>query len=606
MSSLRLRVGFIAVAMTVTGGALLLPAAPATDGTALKGNIQSASGQSLEGVAVSAREDGKTYTTSVFTDEQGAYSFPALEKGRYRVWAQTVGFQTARAELNLDGAPALRHDFKLQTLADFSKQLTGTEWFASLPEDTAENRRMKLIFRDNCTGCHTPNFVLQNRFDQAGWRKIIDVMETVGIYGDPPRADRAPVPLVREFKDELAAYLGKVRGPGPSPMKWNPFPRPRGEAAQAVITEYDYTSSSNPSEYVTSDGSDWMEGPPSAYEARGVHDVEVDSNGFVWIADSQANPVRTVARLDPRTGEIKNFKLPGDYGMAKRSHGIVIDPKGIAWFNADGGLGKIDTKTEKMEWFNPPKDMTRAGGTLDIDPVGGGICISTEAGALKFDPATDKFTEFKSKSRGVTGRTYGVATDADGNCWWAQMNYDKLGVGNFRTGEITEVALQPVSGVDDRITERDRSLYKFIGSDWNSATPWQQAPRRLGGDKNGNVWVALWWGNALAKIDIRSHKATYYRYPGPGFPGVYDTAIDRNGMVWMNLMNADTAARFDPKTEKWTEFPLPSHGMESRFIAVDNHKDPVEVWVPSWRTHKVARIQFRTQEQLRAQSEPRP
>src|SRR3989304_429699 len=73
VSSLRLRVGFIAVAMTVTGGALLLPAAPATDGTALKGNIQSASGQSLEGVVVSARAGGKTYTTSVFTDEQGAY-----------------------------------------------------------------------------------------------------------------------------------------------------------------------------------------------------------------------------------------------------------------------------------------------------------------------------------------------------------------------------------------------------------------------------------------------------------------------------------------------------------------------------------------------------
>lgn len=601
MSKHSLLVGVIVIAMAFAGTVVLVKAAPATEGVGLRGSVQSASGKAVEGVVVSARSSGKTYTTSVFTDDRGEYSFPTLEKGRYRIWAQAVGFQTGRGEIEAGGAAPTVHDFKLQTLQDFSKQLTGTEWYASLPEDTVADRRMKMIFRNNCSGCHTPSFILQNRFDQAGWRKIIDVMETVGIYGDPPRADRAPVPLIHQFKDELAAYLAKMRGPGPSPMKWSPLPRPRGEAAQVVITEYDYTSSANPNEYVTADGSDWMEGAPSAYEARGSHDAEVDPNGFVWIADAQANSVRTVSRLDPRTGEIKNFKLPGEGGLAKRSHGIVIGRNGVAWFNAGGGLGKIDTKTEKVEWFDPPRGMARAGGTLDLTPSGD-VCVSTDEGALKFDPAANQFTEFKSKSRGTPGRTYGVATDADGNCWWAQMNYDKLGVGNFRTGEITEVGLQPVSGLDALVTERDRNLYKTIGPDWNSATPWTQAPRRLGGDKNGNtVWVALWWGNALAKIDIRTHKVAYYRYPGPGFPGLYDTVIDKKGLVWMNMMNADAVARFDPKTEKWTEFPLPSRATENRFVAIDDRKDPVEVWIPYWRTHKIARIQFRTAEQLRAQ-----
>ena len=49
-----------------------------------------------------------------------------------------------------------------------------------------------------------------------------------------------------------------------------------------------------------------------------------------------------------------------------RSHGIVIDHKGLAWFNADGGLGKMDTKTEKLEWFDPPSTMARVGGTLEV------------------------------------------------------------------------------------------------------------------------------------------------------------------------------------------------------------------------------------------------
>ena len=588
----------LAVGTFVVGGSCLSAAADAV----LKGTVKSMDGGALDGVVVSARHTGKTYTTTVFTDERGNYVFPAMQEGDYRVWAQAVGFETSRAELRLDGAPAVEKDFTLNTLADFSKQLSGSEWIASLPESTPQEHRMKLLFRNNCAGCHTPNFVLQNRFDEAGWQKIITVMETVGIYGDPPSPDRAPQPLIHEYRNELAAYLAKVRGPGPSPIQqFKTYSRPRGEAARAVITEYDYTSSADPNQYVTHDGSDWMEGVPSAYEARGSHDAEVDQDGYVWIADAQTNRVRTVARLDPRTGEIRNFKLEGRNGVAQRSHGIVIDQKGRAWFNSSGGLGMINTKTLEMERYQPPKGMAATAGTLDV-ASDGTVCVSTNTGALGFDPDTKQFKSFVSKNPSEQGRTYGVAVDSHGNCWWAQMNYNKLGIGNLKTGESTELSLEPVRGMDSLLTDRDRKVFAEFGSDWNSATLLQQAPRRLGGDKEGNVWVANWWGNNVAKIDSRTHKVTYYNYPNAGhFPGIYDTTIDKNGMVWMNLMDTDRVARFNPGTEQWSEFQLPSLGTESRFIAVDNHKAPVEVWVPYWRTHKVARIQFRTPEQLQAQ-----
>ena len=90
--------------------------------------------------------------------------------------------------------------------------------------------------------------------------------------------------------------------------------------------------------------------------------------------------------------------------------------------------------------------------------------------------------------------------------------------------------------------------------------------------------------------------------PNTGFPGVYDAVVDKNGMVWINLMNADRVAKFDPEIEKWTEYLLPSLGTETRHISVDNHKDQVEVWTPYWRTSKLARLQFRTKEQLQAQA----
>ena len=87
----------LAVATFVLGvGGFCLPAAA---DAVLKGAVKSSGGASLDGVVVSARHTGKTFTTTVFTDERGNYLFPAMQEGSYRVWAQAVGFETSRAEL---------------------------------------------------------------------------------------------------------------------------------------------------------------------------------------------------------------------------------------------------------------------------------------------------------------------------------------------------------------------------------------------------------------------------------------------------------------------------------------------------------------------------
>lgn len=591
------------IGVIVTSMSLMLgsPQSMAVDGSVLQGNITSVNGQPLHGIVVTARAEGKSYATSVFTDDEGIYYFPPMEKGSYRVWAQATGFERIETAVKLDGTGPAHQDFSLNELEDFSRQLTGSEWIANLPEDTKENHRMKLIFRNNCSGCHTPNFVLQNRFDEAGWQKIVKTMETLSIFGNAPRPDSWAQPLIRQYRDELAAYLAKIRGPGPMPMVLKPFPRPQGEAARVVITEYDYSSGLN-GERVVSDGSNWMEGVPSVYQARGPHDAEIGPDGIVWIADSQANTLRTFARLDPSTGEIRNYKVTGQYGEAKMSHGLVVDKNSVAWLDADGGLVRMDSKTDTLSYFEPPPGVGDVGGTLDVDSEGMIWASSTE-GAVMFNPATQKFAGLKSKSRGYTGRTYGVAVDSKGDGWWAQMGIDKLGVGNIKTGEVSEVTMEPVAKWNHLLTEKDRKLFRMIGSDWNSATLWSQGPRRLGAERNGDyVWTANWWGNNLARIDSRTHEVTYYDYPNQkAFPGVYDTVVDKNGMVWMNMMNADTVARFNPKTEEWTEFRLPSLGTETRFIAVDNYKEQVEVWVPSYRVNKVMRIQFRTDPNLQAE-----
>src|SRR5882672_5529136 len=72
----------------------------------LTGAITSASGEKLGGVTVSAKQDGSTITTSVYTDETGNYYFPPLPAGKYRVWAQALAFETVKGAVDLT---ATRH-----------------------------------------------------------------------------------------------------------------------------------------------------------------------------------------------------------------------------------------------------------------------------------------------------------------------------------------------------------------------------------------------------------------------------------------------------------------------------------------------------------------
>ena len=127
--------------------------------------------------------------------------------------------------------------------------------------------------------------------------------------------------------------------------------------------------------------------------------------------------------------------------------------------------------------------------------------------------------------------------------------------------------------------------------------PGAMGPRRLGADKNGNtVWVPLFHASAVAKIDIKTRKTTYYPLPITAHP--YFLVVDKNHTVWTNSMVDDIVAQFEPKTEQWTFFRLPTHGCETRNLAVDDLRG--EVWVPCIKASKTVRLQFRTPAQIQA------
>jgi len=76
---------FLMIGICFLAQDLLAQAAPAT--AILSGTVKSSEGKPLEGVGVSARNAGETFTTTVYTDQSGRYFFPPVSSGQ----VQTLG-----------------------------------------------------------------------------------------------------------------------------------------------------------------------------------------------------------------------------------------------------------------------------------------------------------------------------------------------------------------------------------------------------------------------------------------------------------------------------------------------------------------------------------
>ena len=584
MALIREMAGFIGLFSILFWMGLRSSQSAALPTTGVMGTVKSADGKPMEGVAVSARAQDASFTVSVFTNQDGEYYFPSLSNGQYRIWAQAVGFDTARSEQSVAGGKKISQNFTLKPLQDFHKQLSATEWADSLPSDTPADNRMKQILHYNCSSCHITGFILAKKFDANGWGMMINYM----LEKEIP-ADGANHKLIQSYKEDLMAYLTKVRGPDSAPLPWKPLPRAKGEATQIVITEDDIPRGDDPS-HILHDGSDWSDGIPSKYYGEALHDSALDKDGNVFYSDN-ITPERTIGKLDPKTGKVTGYKLDDAKGMAVRTHGAVADSKGNIWFTngTDGAILKFDPKTEKFQRFPKPATMTKGIGPTITSDSKGNLWATQSQGVFRLNPETGEYTEFKSVTKG--GNPYGLAVDSEDNCWWAQISADRVGYVNAKTGEVGEVVLPRV---DTGVSDKDKEIGDRSGAITNAAPLWQRGPRRMGADRHGDaVWVAEYWNGKLAKIDIHTKKLTEYEVPSL-FSHPYAVVVDKNHMVWVALMNSDRIARFNPATEQFTEYPLATLGSEARFIDVDDSTSVPTIWIPYSRVNKLGRVEFRT------------
>ena len=581
----------------------------AVPSTGLAGTVNGADGKPMEGVAVSAKAEGVTITRSVWTNQDGAYTFPQLEAGSYQIWAQAVGFDRPVAQDIITSGKATRQDFTLKPIQNFERQLSSAEWLESLPDATSTDRRMKMVILNECSNCHLPAFILEKRFDAAGWEILMNQMAKITADGGPPLTSAGDpdgikaggakfddgeldangnlagihTKLWKFYRKDVIEYLARVRGPQAVPLKLKPFPRPTGIATQLVVTEYDLprerggnlfsldpktgrvtmlvvrngrTDAEQMPPTPLNDfrsGSDWMLGTRHEGEERGAHDVALGTDGKIY------------------------------YG----ANGMTSDPRGYVWYGTTE-FNKLDIETQTITAF--PKIPVMSHGK-DVDTKGY-IWGSSNDGAIRMNTTTGEWTEFKAPT--AYSRPYDLGIDRLDNVWFTELAVDKIAVVDSKTGEVTEVPLPPLKLEDLR--PEDVEVFNKIGSWDHNAALGQLGPRRMGADRTGDfVWAGLYWSGAIAKVDVRTKTLTgVYQVPNGRWAQPYKMMTDKNHMVWFSNSGADFLGKFDPTTEKFTMYPLPSRGTNSRHLAIDNSTDPPTVWVPYTGAGKIARVQFRT------------
>ena len=601
--------GLAKVLLLASAAAIVLaPASASAADHILSGSVASASGEKLGGATVSAKLEGSTVTNSVYTDESGNYYFPPMAAGKYKVWAQALSFERALGDVDLSANK--QQNLTLTTINDPERrwrQLPGELMVASLPEETADDARMKKIFMNQCTGCHTPSYTLQFRFDEGGWNRIIHLMKTVNNRGVPQQGQNNQIIALNQ--KDLAAYLAKVRGPGESP-KIKERARPTGEAARAVWTLYDVPLNQDVgigTHYQVNDGTNWALGTPS-YLMMIMHDGGMDLDGNLWFTSNAFNKNVSLGRIDAKTGDVKHFRVNRNDGRAANTHGLTRDNEGNFWFDVDTGrrgLGKMDPKTEKITVYQSPNNMSPLGGAVTLDVDGKGmVWASSPDGVLRFDPKEEKFTEFKSKASkraNGTSITYGAAGDRDGNGWWAQMGWDTIGKADVTTGTTVEIKLPELKSEMDKLSPEQIAAYdKVTDLSIGNPLPWGQGPRRMGTDKNADVlWVGNSWGSSFARIDTKTNAVTMVPFPDKAMQA-YHIHVDSKHNVWGNLWTNDQVVKYDPSTAKWTTFEMPVRGSESRHISVYERDGTTKVVLPTYRSHQMFVLTLRSEADIAA------
>ena len=516
--------------------------APAQAGGALTGQVSSAEEGNMEGVVVSARKDGASFTVSVVSDNEGRYNFPAdrLEAGDYTLDIRAVGYELDGPGSAIVAAGATASvDLTLAPTRNLSAQLTNTEWLLSIPG----TERQK-AFMLNCTSCHTLERVMKSSYDAEGFMEIFQRMASYYPGSMPTKPQRLAGTAMRMGRTravaaEVAEWLSTINLSQTETRQYDlqTLPRLTGESTKVIITEYDL-----PNELIQ------------------PHDVILDDEGTVWYTDFGQ---MFLGKMDPDTGEVTQYPIPitkPDWPVGTLD--LEADREGNIWVGVmyQANIAKFDPKTEQFQQWNVPaewqSDSSQTGHlAVRATHVDGKVWMknSDETNIYRMDLATGEFEDLGVQFDATTGRklgVYGIHSDSNNNAYLLDFSSNNIGKLDAVTGELT--------------------VYK---------TPSEGSrPRRGRVDGQDRLWFAEYGTNAIGVFDPDTEVFAEWPVPTPWsapYDAVYDNAHDQ---AWTGSMFSDRVSRLDVETGQYVEYPLPQP-TNIRRVFVDERTNPGALWV---------------------------
>ncbi|HLH98951.1 MAG TPA: carboxypeptidase regulatory-like domain-containing protein [Xanthobacteraceae bacterium] len=521
---------------------------------ALTGQVSSVEEGAMEGVLVSAQKDGSTIRTTVVSDAQGRYAFPAnrLEPGTYKISIRAVGYDLAGpAEATVAADKAASADLKLKKTADLAAQLTNSDWMASLPD--APQRRIIAT----CTSCHTMQRIIQSKYTADDFMNLVPRMMRYGAMSMPnhPQVapDRSPTSAPKgEVLSNFARYLASINRSTHDTLAFplKTAPRPSGRATRVIITEYTLPR-------------------PDLTEP---HDVAVDptGNGHVWYSNFGE---QSMGELDPKTGKVTEYPLPLlKPGAPTGSLNLEFDPAGNPWVAMmyQQAVAMLDRKSGQVKVYplSPDKQNPKVQiGMLDPhnSNVDGKVWFA-EGGShtlFRLDPKTgdmDQIDPFRDVPKNVSHAEYGIASDAQNNLWFFDFADRNVGRTDQKTGATTLFAVPTAAS----------------------------RPRRGHWDPSGRITFAEFAVDRVGVIDTRTDEIKEWPLPANFSP--YDAVMDHNSEIWTGGMNADTIFRIDTKSGQSVGYLLPEE-TNIRRVTVDNSTTPVTFWVGNNHRGKIIKVE---------------
>ena len=343
-----------------------------------------------------------------------------------------------------------------------------------------------------CTGCHQTSEILRSSgYTREGWKELTSTM--IDLSASPAE------------RDQLTEYLATHFPP-------NDKRRPKLMAGDTHVAFKEWRT------------------PTLGQRSR---DPVQAADGSIWWAGQWAN---LVGRIDPTTGEMKEYPLPPN----AMPHTVVLDDVGHVWYtgNKNGTVGKLDPNTGKITEFKMPDPKAKDPHTAVFDREGilfFTLQLSNMIGRL--DPATGAIK--LATMRTADARPYGIKVDADGFLWVACNGAPCLVKVDPSTLDLTEVKL-PTPGT---------------------------TVRRLDIAEDGLIWFVNSGKGKIGRYNPTTGEIKEWDSPSGPQSHPYAIAVV-DGVVWYNEsgQRPDALVRFDPITGGFQGWPIPSGGVHAGIV----------------------------------------